>query len=97
MPSDLVSNRQESYSGCYRGTLNRDCRGESVLVVCHSVVVLLFRRLLERLSETEILAIDKAEDVANCSITHYAFDANVGANGKLVLRQFNVVVYDRKM
>jgi broad specificity phosphatase PhoE len=81
----------------FLGALNRDCRGESVLVVCHSVVVLLFRRLLERLSETEILAIDSAEDVANCSITHYAFDANVGVIGKLVLRKFNLVVYDRQM
>ncbi len=42
-----------------------------VLVVCHTVVVLCFRYLLEKLTEDEILAIDRAHDVANCSITSY--------------------------
>jgi len=42
-----------------------------VLVVCHTVVVLCFRYLLEKLTEDEILAIDRAHNVANCSITSY--------------------------
>ena len=43
----------------FLGTLARDCRKQSVLVVCHSVVVLTFRRLLERMTEKELLAIDR--------------------------------------
>jgi broad specificity phosphatase PhoE len=73
----------------FLATLTREAAGESVLVVCHSVVVLIFRRLLERLSEEELMEIDSSEDVMNCSVTHYAFDPKVGKNGKLVLRCFN--------
>jgi broad specificity phosphatase PhoE len=73
----------------FLATLTREAAGESVLVVCHSVVVLIFRRLLERLSEEELMEIDSSEDVMNCSVTHYAFDLKVGKNGKLVLRCFN--------
>lgn len=79
----------------FLGTLARETSGESVLVVCHSVVVLVFRKLLERLSEQQILAIDadQAQEVRNCSVTHYAFDFHAGRNGKLVLRDFNRVYY----
>lgn len=79
----------------FLGTLVRDCRKQSVLVVCHSVVVLTFRRLLERLTEQELLAIDRdpEQDVRNCSVTWYAFDSNAGASGKLVLREFNHTHY----
>jgi broad specificity phosphatase PhoE len=54
----------------FLGTLTRDAAGDSVLVVCHAVVVLVFRKLLERLSEDDVLEIDK-KDVVNCSVTHY--------------------------
>jgi broad specificity phosphatase PhoE len=76
----------------FLGTLTREAAGESVLVVCHSVVVLVFRKLLERFSEGDLLAIDK-KDVENCSVTHYAFDPNYGKNGKLVLRCYNRICY----
>ncbi len=79
----------------FLGTLARDCRKQSVLVVCHSVVVLTFRRLLERLSEKELLAIDRdpEQDVCNCSITWYEFDPSAGERGRLALREFNGVHY----
>src|SRR5215469_16367838 len=53
--------------------LTRKAVGRSVLVVCHSVVVLVFRKLLERLSEHQLLTIDadKTQEVRNCSVTHY--------------------------
>ena len=35
----------------FLGTLTRDFREQSVLVVCHAVIVLMFRKLVERLSE----------------------------------------------
>lgn len=72
-------------------TLTREHRGERVLIVAHSVVVLCFRYLLERLTEEEILEIDHTTDVANCSVTSYAYDAALGQHGKLVLRQYNFV------
>jgi 2,3-bisphosphoglycerate-dependent phosphoglycerate mutase len=79
----------------FLGTLSRDCRKQSVLLVCHSVVVLMFRRLLERLTEKQILAIDRDpdQDVCNCSVTWYAFDRSAGRSGKLLLREFNRVCY----
>lgn len=77
------------------GTLVRECPCQSVLVVCHSVIVLAFRRLLERMTEKELLAIDRdpEQDVCNCSVTWYEFDPRAGDKGKLVLREFNGVHY----
>jgi len=82
----------------FLGTMVRDCRKQSVLVVCHSVVVLTFRRLLERLTEQTLLAIDRdpEHDVCNCSVTWYAYDPRAGDRGRLVLRQFNGVHYPAK-
>jgi broad specificity phosphatase PhoE len=72
----------------FLGTLTRDYRKKSVLVVCHSVVVLIFRRLLERWNEDEYLKIDREQDVLNCSMTAYRYDAKMG---KLVLDYYNKV------
>lgn len=72
-------------------TLTRDYRGERVAIVCHSVVVLCFRYLFERMTEEEILAIDRATEVANCSVTTFAYDPAIGKQGRLVLRDFNFV------
>jgi len=72
-------------------TLTRAYSQECVLIVCHSVVVLCFRYLLERMTEEDILAIDRAEEVANCSVTSYQFDPALGTHGKLALRLFNHV------
>ncbi len=82
----------------FLGTLARDFRSQSVLVVCHSVVVLTFRRLLERLTEKTLLAIDRdpGQDVCNCSVTWYAFDPGAGPRGGLVLREFNGVHYSAR-
>ncbi|MDP9498157.1 MAG: histidine phosphatase family protein [Actinomycetota bacterium] len=46
-------------------------QGERVLLVAHQVVVLLVRYVLERLTEPEVLEIDRAAEVANCSVTTY--------------------------
>lgn len=45
-----------------------------VLIVCHQVVVLCLRYILEELDEAEILAIDKDGDVVNCGLCEYAFE-----------------------
>ena len=64
---------------------------ERVLIVCHQVIVLCLRYLLECMTEEEILAIDRAGDVANCSVTTYAFDPARGRQGSLVLQGYNFV------
>ena len=64
---------------------------ERVLIVCHQVIVLCLRYLLECMTEEEILAIDRAGDVANCSVTTYAFDPMRGRQGSLVLQGYNFV------
>jgi broad specificity phosphatase PhoE len=72
-------------------TITREYRRERVLIVAHSVVVLCFRYLLERMTEEQILEIDRATDVANCSVTSYVYDPDLGKNGKLVLSGYNFV------
>ena len=45
-----------------------------VLIVCHQVVVLCLRYILEEMDEAQILAIDKQADVVNCGVCEYAFE-----------------------
>lgn len=70
-------------------TLTREHRRERVLIVGHQVIVSCFRYLLERMDEDQILEIDRAEDVPNCSVTSYEFDPGRGKHGKLALRLVN--------
>jgi broad specificity phosphatase PhoE len=72
-------------------TITREYRRERVLIVTHQVIVNCFRYLLERLDEHQILAIDRAADVPNCSVTSYAFDRSLGKHGKLAPRLVNFV------
>ena len=45
-----------------------------VLIVCHQVVVLCLRYILEELDEHAILAIDREGDVVNCGVCEYDFE-----------------------
>ena len=72
-------------------TITREYRRERLLIVGHQVIVNCFRYLLERMDERQILEIDRAADVPNCSVTSYEFDAARGRNGKLVPRLVNFV------
>lgn len=45
-----------------------------VLIVCHQVVVLCFRYILEEMNEAQIMAIDRAADVVNCGVCAYGFE-----------------------
>jgi 2,3-bisphosphoglycerate-dependent phosphoglycerate mutase len=60
-----------------------------VLIVGHQVVVLCLRYILEDLTEAEILAIDKAADVANCGVTEYAFEPDCPDDCRPVMRLYN--------
>ncbi|MDQ6926625.1 MAG: histidine phosphatase family protein [Candidatus Eremiobacteraeota bacterium] len=68
-------------------TLTREYNNCRVAVVSHQVIVLCFRYLFEGLTEEQILAIDAAGDVANCSVTTYRYNE---AGKKLELRSYNV-------
>lgn len=72
-------------------TIVRDRAGENVIVVCHSVVVLAFRALLEKWNEEQYLQVDKENDVKNASMTHYSFHHK--GSRKLELEEYNTVFY----
>jgi 2,3-bisphosphoglycerate-dependent phosphoglycerate mutase len=65
--------------------------GARVLVVAHQVVVLCFRYLLERMTEGQILEIDRQADVANCSLTAYESSSEGSDVGGMELRFYNFV------
>jgi broad specificity phosphatase PhoE len=59
-------------------------QGERLLLVAHQAVLMVCRYVLEELTEQELLEIDKAQQVANASVTRYETVA-----GELRLRHFN--------
>jgi broad specificity phosphatase PhoE len=69
--------------------LAREHAGQTVLVVCHAVVVLCLRYVLERLTERQLLAIDADDPVANCAVTRYVRDPAASGNGGLRLAAYN--------
>jgi probable phosphoglycerate mutase len=69
----------------------REYCGQRVLIVCHAVVVLCMRYIIEHLTEAELLGIDKKAEIANCSVTSYEHDENLGPRGNLRLQLFNFV------
>lgn len=64
--------------------LRFDYAGEQVLIVTHEVVIHVLRYILERLTETEILTIDRERNIGNCSVTYYEAE-----NGNLSLKSCN--------
>jgi broad specificity phosphatase PhoE len=71
--------------------ISREHSGERVLVVGHAVVVLCMRYILEHMTETELLAVDKKAEIANCSVTLYDFDETLGPHGGMRLKLYNFV------
>ena len=57
-----------------------------VLVITHQAVAMLFRYVLESLSEAEVLEIDAKEQIANAAVTRYELQ-----DGRLTLQAFNKV------
>jgi broad specificity phosphatase PhoE len=55
-------------------TISREHPDESVMIVAHQVVILMFRYVLERLTEAEVLAIGAEAELVNCSVTSYRPD-----------------------
>jgi broad specificity phosphatase PhoE len=71
-------------------TAGREHAGEEIVVVAHEVVVYIFRYVLERLTEAEVLALGRATDLANCSVTAYELGRELGSEA-LELVAFNTV------
>lgn len=71
--------------------ISREFCDDRVLVVAHSVVVLCLRYIIEHMTEEQILAIDRENEIANCSVTRYDNDTAGTKHGRLVLTEFNFV------
>jgi broad specificity phosphatase PhoE len=71
-------------------TAAREHAGEQVVVVAHEVVVYVFRYVLERLTEADVLGLGRGTQLANCSVTEYELDTE-SDGGSLQLVGFNVV------
>ncbi|MEO6528968.1 MAG: histidine phosphatase family protein [Gemmatimonadaceae bacterium] len=72
-------------------SLHHSQPGTRVLIVAHQVIVLCLRYLIESLTEAEILAIDKAAEVANCGVTEFTLDRDAAPGGLLRLATYNFV------
>ena len=57
-------------------TINLHYCDRRVLIVCHQVVVLCMRYVLEELTEQDILGIDKQAEILNCGIVRYVLESN---------------------
>jgi broad specificity phosphatase PhoE len=56
--------------------------GERLLITSHQAVVMVFRYVLEELTEKQLLDLDQREPIANCSVTRY--EAGEGSALRLV-------------
>jgi len=72
-------------------SVTREHGGGRVVIVTHQVVILMFRYVLEHLGEADVLAIDRGEELANCSVTSFSLGPRRGAEG-MRLDRFNEVV-----
>ena len=79
----------------FLGTLVREHAGKRVLVITHAVVVLLFRRLLERMDEKEVLDLDRQDEVKNASLLVYESGRRDGREGVLVRKAWNLTPWDK--
>lgn len=56
--------------------LREEFSGEDVLITTHEAVINIFRYVLERMTEAQILEIDGACDIANCAVTTYRLNGD---------------------
>lgn len=74
----------------FLGSMMRSGGNKNVLVVTHSVVVKMFRKNLEKLTEQYVLKIDAEDETKNCGVTFYLQDPKTN---KLKLQYYNQVFY----
>lgn len=66
--------------------LDQRMPGQRVMLVCHDALVMLFRYLLEGLSEQELLDLAAASTILNASVTRFV---RPGGTGPWLLESFN--------
>lgn len=64
--------------------------GKRILVVTHADVILMIRKMLERLTEQELLKLDATNDVKNCGVTSFVYSSKADY---LVLNHYNETHY----
>jgi broad specificity phosphatase PhoE len=74
----------------FMDSVSREHSGEHVFIVSHEVVIFVCRYVLERLTESEVLELGGAQELANCSTTTYAVHRE-GDEPRLRLESFNEV------
>ena len=70
-------------------TINLHYCDRRVVIVCHQVVVLCLRYILEEMDEAGVLAIDKEGAVLNCGVCEYAFEPDDAAQCEPKLVAYN--------
>lgn len=73
-------------------SIAREHPGEHVVLVAHQVVIFMFRYVIERLDEAQILEISKHEELVNCSVT--SFDRRPDGSGMELVRFNETVALD---
>ncbi|KKU05778.1 MAG: hypothetical protein UX07_C0013G0026 [Parcubacteria group bacterium GW2011_GWA2_45_30] len=76
----------------FLNTLVREHARTNILIVSHSAVMLCFRKLLEKLDETDLLRIDKDDELKNCGIISYHYDPHLKPKPKLKLEFYNKIL-----
>ena len=74
----------------------REHPGQRVLLITHQVVVLAFRKLLERMEEDTVLALDRQDEARPASLLIYELGRRDGRNESLVPTHWNLILYDRE-
>lgn len=77
-------------------TLISEYADKCVLQVTHHLRILSIRATLERLTPEEFIALDHEDPPKNCSITIYEGEPELGAKGRLVRKEYNVVAEEKK-
>jgi len=77
----------------FLNTLVREYSKKNVLVVSHSAVMLCVRKLLEKLTEKQVLDINRNDDVKNCAIISYRFNSDLKPKPKMSLDIYNKIVW----
>lgn len=77
----------------FLSSMVREYSGKDILVVCHSAVMLSFRKLMEKFTEEELLKIDREDDLKNCAVIAYQFNPNLKPKPKMVLKVYNKIYW----
>jgi broad specificity phosphatase PhoE len=70
-------------------SVTREHSGQRVMIVAHQVVIRMFRYVIERLNESDVLRISREVELANCSVTTFKVDRR-NPQG-MTLERFNEV------